>query len=415
MGASARKRTSTISRLRPSERPSHGAHKSDDAPPEIKKSRSCGESHAAIASAAFAARTDDSSGSGCDACIAPSGALDPRGTTTSERSTSRTPEAIAAAAFPAAITTNGPPSPSAARTRPARSTRAHAARKASSTTFFTSPMVTLRWWNAASLRARPRRLRRAHAAPRAGRRERRDRRGQGCSARRNGGGRASRRPDRGARLRGRSARRLRRRREVPRHRRLQRRLLGRRRDAVSPASSIPQCPSVVATDTTIPRCNHVAGDDSSNPSGTGCDVEDLCEPGFHVCTSSADVAKHSPSGCDGATLSGDPPLFFVTRQSSNGCGMCATGTSTGPQCDSKSCTTGCAETERTSNDAFGCGNVAPQVQLQGCDPLDSFTNNFCDDLNGSSWSCSADPSGFCEAYVLSHLDATFGGALCCRD
>jgi hypothetical protein len=179
--------------------------------------------------------------------------------------------------------------------------------------------------------------------------------------------------------------------------------------------SIAQCPSIVATDTTVARCNHAAGDDSSNPNGLGCDVEDLCEPGFHVCTSSADVAKHSPSGCDGATSNGDPPLFFVTRQSSNGCAICATGTSTGPQCDSKSCTGGCAETQNTSNDAFGCGNVAAQVGLVDCDPLDSFTNNLCDDLNGSSWSCSADPTGFCEAYVITHLDATFGGALCCRD
>jgi hypothetical protein len=179
--------------------------------------------------------------------------------------------------------------------------------------------------------------------------------------------------------------------------------------------SIAQCPSVVATDTTIPRCNHVAGDDSSNPNGNGCDVEDLCEPGFHVCRSSADVAKHSPSGCDGATQNADPPLFFVTRQSSNGCGNCATGTSTGPECDSKTCATNCAETPSTSNDAFGCGNVGAQVVLHDCDPLDAFTNNLCGGLGGSTWSCSADPNGYCEAYVLSHLDATFGGALCCRD
>jgi hypothetical protein len=180
-------------------------------------------------------------------------------------------------------------------------------------------------------------------------------------------------------------------------------------------STIPQCPSVTATDTTVPRCNHGAGDDSSNPTGAGCDVEDLCEPGFHVCRSAADVTSHSPSGCDGATLNGDPPLFFVTRQSSNGCGVCATGSSAGSQCDSKTCAVGCAETERTSNDAFGCGNVASNVTLVACDPLNAFTNNLCGGLNGSSWSCAADPTGFCEAYVLSHQDATFGGALCCRD
>ena len=140
-----------------------------------------------------------------------------------------------------------------------------------------------------------------------------------------------------------------------------------------------------------------------------------CHCGFHVCTSAADVASHSPSGCDGSTTNGDPPLFFVTRQSSNGCRVCATGTSTGPQCDSKTCVSGCAETQNTSNDAFGCGNAPAQTWLQACDPLDAFTDDLCGGLNGSSWSCAGDPTGFCEAYVLTHLDATFGGALCCRD
>jgi hypothetical protein len=180
-------------------------------------------------------------------------------------------------------------------------------------------------------------------------------------------------------------------------------------------ASVAACPSVVPNDTTVPACNRGAGDDGANPKGAGCNVADLCEAGWHVCASSADVAKHSPSGCNGATQPSDPPLFFVTRQSSNGCAMCATGTSTASDCDSKACVTGCAETERTSNDAFGCGNVAPAISLVDCDPLDSFTNNLCNNLSGSSWSCAGDPTGFCEAYVLVHLDSSFGGALCCRD
>jgi hypothetical protein len=94
---------------------------------------------------------------------------------------------------------------------------------------------------------------------------------------------------------------------------------------------------------------------------------------------------------------------------------CATGTLTGSECNSQSCTRDCAETASTSNDVFGCGNVGSPGPFEDCGPLDHFSNNLCSGLPSSSWTCEDDGSGFCEAYAIAHLDASFGGALCCRD
>jgi len=165
--------------------------------------------------------------------------------------------------------------------------------------------------------------------------------------------------------------------------------------------------------TTTPACGRVAGDDSSNPSGAGCNVADLCAAGWHVCATAADVAAHSPTGCAGATAPGDGPLFFATRQSSNGCGVAATGTRTDPDCNSASCTAGCAQTAFTSNDVFGCGNFGSTGVVDGA-PLDRFSNNACSAL-GSPWSCDDGGPGLCEAYVVTKATADVGGVLCCRD
>lgn len=177
----------------------------------------------------------------------------------------------------------------------------------------------------------------------------------------------------------------------------------------------PACPTYPTHDTTLPACNRQAGNDGPNPTGVGCDVEDLCEIGWHVCTGSDDITTCSPTGCAGATRSGDPPLFFTSRQSSNGCTDCATGTRVSPDCDSKSCTAGCMETARTSNDVFGCGNFGAEQAFTGCGPIDRYSNNLCSGLAGSSWSCTDDGSGLCEAYAIVHADSSHGGALCCID
>jgi hypothetical protein len=177
----------------------------------------------------------------------------------------------------------------------------------------------------------------------------------------------------------------------------------------------PACPTLPTFGTVAPACNRIAGNDSPNPDGVGCDVEDLCAVGWHVCASAIDIANCSPSGCDGATTTADPPLFFASRQSSDGCTDCATGTSTAPDCDSKSCATGCQETADTSNDVFGCGNFGTQQTFTGCGPIDRFSNDLCSGLAGSSWSCQDDGSGLCEAFAVVHTDASYGGVLCCID
>ena len=186
----------------------------------------------------------------------------------------------------------------------------------------------------------------------------------------------------------------------------------------SPGSA-PECPTVPTFDTASPACGRSAGNDGPNPSGSGCNVADLCAEGWHVCTGAADVESHSPGGCSGATRAGDPPLFFASRQSSDGCCMCATGTATGPDCNASACMSGCAQTAQTSNDVFGCGSFGSSpgnpFPFVNCGPLDRSTYDECADLAGSSWNCTDDGSGLCEAFVIVHGGADHGGVLCCRD
>ena len=181
----------------------------------------------------------------------------------------------------------------------------------------------------------------------------------------------------------------------------------------------PACPGLSTADTTVPACGRAAGDDGDNPSGVNCNVADLCAAGWHVCTGADDVNRSSPSGCSGATEQEDVPLFFATRQTSNGCGQCATGSSTDASCDSASCVAGCLQTEHTSNDFFGCGNFGATAPILDCGPLDRFSHNLCSGLAGSPWSCdlpdAADDSGLCEAFAVTKSDLSHGGVLCCRD
>lgn len=184
--------------------------------------------------------------------------------------------------------------------------------------------------------------------------------------------------------------------------------------AANPGSA-PACPTVATFDTVTPACCRRGGNDGFDPEGFGCNVADLCATGWHVCEGAADVSLHSPQGCAGATRASDPALFFVTRQSSNGCGDCATGTRTDADCNGSACTTGCAPTPRLSNDLFGCGNLGSTQPLNGCDPLDRMSNMLCSGLSGSNWTCLDDGTGLCEAYAVVHAGPTFGGALCCSD
>lgn len=180
----------------------------------------------------------------------------------------------------------------------------------------------------------------------------------------------------------------------------------------------PSCPGLKPRDTREPACGRGAGDDSGNPAGTGCNVADLCAPGWHVCLDANDVARASAVGCGGATRPGDSPLLFLTRQSSTGCGACATGTRTDTSCSSVSCSTGCLQTERISNDVFGCGNYG-DTPTGACNPLNKFSGNMCGAISGQGWSCNdpsrADDSGLCETFTIVHSNPASGGVLCCRN
>lgn len=181
----------------------------------------------------------------------------------------------------------------------------------------------------------------------------------------------------------------------------------------------PSCPGLQPQDTRNPACGNAAGDDSSNPSGTGCNVADLCAPGWHVCLDVNDVTHSSPNGCTGVTDSNSPLLLFLSRQSSTGCGACANGTSTAPECHSATCAIGCLQTERVSNDVFGCGNYGSFSNSTACGTLDRFSGNMCGTIGGQGWSCddpgTADNSGLCETFTIVHSNPSTGGVMCCRD
>jgi len=156
------------------------------------------------------------------------------------------------------------------------------------------------------------------------------------------------------------------------------------------------------------QCNRQGGDDGPLPNGDGCSAEDLCALGFHVCASEQDVADHSPTGCNGSAPT--PGLFFVTRQSGPGCGICALGADTQPGCSACQCIAGCLQTDATANDLFGCGSIGDATNE--CGVLDRFSNDLCSQLP-APWSCGGD--GCNEAHALVKLGPGAGGVLCCLD
>lgn len=186
---------------------------------------------------------------------------------------------------------------------------------------------------------------------------------------------------------------------------------------ISLFSTAPACPGLDVFNTLAPACDRQAGNDGTNPSGSGCNVADLCAPGWEVCPSEAVVAARAGS-CADAVPTGQS-LFFATRQSSNGCNKCALGTSTDSSvCNAESCKTGCLNTEWTSNDVYGCGAGAQGGNNIGsCGQLNSASGNLGDQLPGT-WNLnaatSADNNGLCEAVVVTHSSPTDGGVLCCR-
>lgn len=143
-------------------------------------------------------------------------------------------------------------------------------------------------------------------------------------------------------------------------------------------------------DMRAPRtCVSPSGDDLPG-SGAGCSARDLCEIGWHVCQTDTEVAANSGTGtCVGATVGGDPSLFFVTLQSGPGSMNCGVG----------------------NNDLFGCGNLGATPNAN-CAPLNRFGNNENASLN-PVWDYVGNGTGQDEVIATVKTADTFGGALCC--
>ncbi|MBX3125210.1 MAG: hypothetical protein KF718_00755 [Polyangiaceae bacterium] len=144
---------------------------------------------------------------------------------------------------------------------------------------------------------------------------------------------------------------------------------------------------VKTTASMTPQCGRNAGDDSSNASGTGCSVADLCAEGWRVCNGSADVTARA-AGCTTATG------FWATRQStSNGTSCSATGT----------------------NNVVGCGTTGYGFSggLNGCSPLNRAIGNGLGDCP-AGWSCGSSSSSEANNVTRFGTGST-GGVLCCRE
>jgi hypothetical protein len=137
-----------------------------------------------------------------------------------------------------------------------------------------------------------------------------------------------------------------------------------------------------------PLCADAGNDNIDNPAGTGCDVADLCAPGWHFCGDPIDVDAHL-GGMPCFEATGISSAFFVTGAHSTGSAHCD------PTGD---------------NDLFGCGTVG--VMPGGCGGIDRSSGDGCVSLP-SSWNCGTDGSN--EAANVIKLAPTGGGAMCCKN
>jgi hypothetical protein len=147
-------------------------------------------------------------------------------------------------------------------------------------------------------------------------------------------------------------------------------------------------PGLLAPGTKTPACSRASGNNGANAAGAGCNVADLCQLGWHVCASAAEVGvKSGNAGCAGAATAG---MFFATRQSGPGAAQCGAGT----------------------NDLFGCGGIGAGPDPGTCAPLGRTSGDLCSALS-AGWACG--PDAFQEANDITHTVSTNGGVLCCRD
>jgi hypothetical protein len=149
-----------------------------------------------------------------------------------------------------------------------------------------------------------------------------------------------------------------------------------------------------------PQCNRGGGNDGTRPDGQGCSVADLCETGWHVCTTASGVAGGTmDSGCNDAIPPAvSTPVFYVTRQRA-----------TDLVCNVDPNPTG-------TDDLYGCGNIGPAADPNSCAPLTRMMRDIDCAMN-PPWMCSDGPLGTSrdEYNVVTKSSSSGGGVLCCHD
>lgn len=187
-----------------------------------------------------------------------------------------------------------------------------------------------------------------------------------------------------------------------------------------------------------PACGRLSGNNGANIYGTGCNVEDLCAAGWHVCHGVDDIANHSSIGCEGI-MDGQPqPGFFVSRETSNGALTC-TGDGYGHPgyandlfgCGDLGCGLGaekrCGAINRSSHDGClgidssyvcQCANYGGNVKCSGdqgcnwCRPV-AYFNARDNTVYPDAWKCGN--AGSNEAHRVTKISPDLGGVLCCRN
>ena len=143
----------------------------------------------------------------------------------------------------------------------------------------------------------------------------------------------------------------------------------------------------------VPRCGLLGGNDSVPLPETECSVADLCAAGWHVCADATEVARQSPTGCEGA-VSSEEPRFFLVLAAASEQGVCS-------------------PDRLAKNDLHGCGTLG-QPESAACQPLDH-RMTFADCAATGVWACGGAGDHLQEAALVTKSDGRFGGVLCCRD
>lgn len=147
----------------------------------------------------------------------------------------------------------------------------------------------------------------------------------------------------------------------------------------------------------VPACGRESGNTGTNKAGTGCNLEDLCAEGWHVCLGRGDVMTRSDYGCDGILdgVNQKEPALFITRTSSTG----------NLQCDPDT-----VGVPLNMNDIFGCGNFGCYATGGNCDPLKLSSHNLCSALRNNC-GCKRNGDGSVTCPNRSSGDACYGGGV----